>query len=239
MVVGGQYHVPAALHPGKTRYPLYKRLGGPQGRSGRVRKILPLPGFDPRTVQPVAIRYTTQQRRYYTFCSVKDSLCLRHRLQSNCVNPCLPNDTHCEVHRPGWSAWSTFQSYRNLIPWPYSSWSTPWTRQYLTPQRSTGRRPDAHVTAVCTARCLFMRYFSKSSCFPRLLVGVHVEVLRCYMMIIVRFKPRRVSPSDRVRSGRRYWQGLKTSLTCSSKASRFYGLVSRNCCHMRQYFCGV
>ena len=27
---------------------------GPQGRSGRVRKISPSPGFDPRTVQPVA-----------------------------------------------------------------------------------------------------------------------------------------------------------------------------------------
>jgi hypothetical protein len=28
------------------------------GRSGRVRKISPPPGFDPRTVQPVASRYT-------------------------------------------------------------------------------------------------------------------------------------------------------------------------------------
>jgi hypothetical protein len=45
--------------PGKeTRYPLYRRLGGPQGRSGRVRKISPPPGFDSRTVQPVASRYT-------------------------------------------------------------------------------------------------------------------------------------------------------------------------------------
>ena len=44
--------------PGKTRYPLYRRLGGPQGRSGRVREISPLRGFDPRTVQPVASRYT-------------------------------------------------------------------------------------------------------------------------------------------------------------------------------------
>jgi hypothetical protein len=34
--VGGQHHAPAALPPGKTRYPLYRRLGGPQGRSGRV-----------------------------------------------------------------------------------------------------------------------------------------------------------------------------------------------------------
>ena len=44
--------------PGKTLYPLYRRLGGPQGRSGQVRKISPPPGFVLRTVQPVAIRYT-------------------------------------------------------------------------------------------------------------------------------------------------------------------------------------
>ena len=33
----------------QTRYPLYKRLGGPQDRCGWGRKILPSPGFDPRT----------------------------------------------------------------------------------------------------------------------------------------------------------------------------------------------
>ena len=33
MEVGGQSQAPAALPPGKTRCPLYKRLGGPQGRS--------------------------------------------------------------------------------------------------------------------------------------------------------------------------------------------------------------
>ena len=58
MGVGVQRHAPAALPPGKTRYPLYRRLGGPQGRSGQVRKISPPKGFDPRTVQPVASRYT-------------------------------------------------------------------------------------------------------------------------------------------------------------------------------------
>jgi len=52
--MGGQRHASAALPLGKTRYPLYKRLGGPQGLSGRVRIISPLPGFDPPTVQPVA-----------------------------------------------------------------------------------------------------------------------------------------------------------------------------------------
>jgi hypothetical protein len=50
---------PGRFTPGKeTRYPLYRRLGGPQGRSGRVRKVSPPPGFDPQTLQPVASRYT-------------------------------------------------------------------------------------------------------------------------------------------------------------------------------------
>jgi hypothetical protein len=54
MRLGGQRHAPAASPPGKTRYPLYTRLGGPHGRSGRVRKISTPPGFDPRTVHRVA-----------------------------------------------------------------------------------------------------------------------------------------------------------------------------------------
>ena len=43
--MGGQRHVPAALPPGKTRYPLYRRLGEHQGRSGRVWKIPPPTGI--------------------------------------------------------------------------------------------------------------------------------------------------------------------------------------------------
>jgi hypothetical protein len=52
MGVGGQRHAPAALPPGMTWYLLYRR------RSGRVRKISPSPGFDPRTIQPLASRLT-------------------------------------------------------------------------------------------------------------------------------------------------------------------------------------
>jgi hypothetical protein len=58
MGVGGQRDDPAALLPRLTRYPLYRRLGGPQGRSGRVWKISTSPGFDPRTVHLVASSYT-------------------------------------------------------------------------------------------------------------------------------------------------------------------------------------
>jgi hypothetical protein len=36
--VGDQRHATAALPRGKTRYPLYRRLGGPRSRSRQVRK---------------------------------------------------------------------------------------------------------------------------------------------------------------------------------------------------------
>jgi len=60
-----------SLPQGKTRYPLCRRLRGPQARSGQVRKISPSPGFNPRTVQPVASRYTDYATRplqqYYAY----------------------------------------------------------------------------------------------------------------------------------------------------------------------------
>jgi hypothetical protein len=58
MWVSVQRHVPAVLPPGKTRYPFYRRLGGPQGRYGRVRKISRPSGFDHQTVQALASRNT-------------------------------------------------------------------------------------------------------------------------------------------------------------------------------------
>ena len=46
MGVGGQHHAPAALPPGKYPVPIVQEAGWAP------------PGFDPRTVQPVASRYT-------------------------------------------------------------------------------------------------------------------------------------------------------------------------------------
>ena len=48
--------------PGKTRYPLYRRLGGPQGRSGRAKFLVPT-GIRSRTVQSVVSRYTDRTSR--------------------------------------------------------------------------------------------------------------------------------------------------------------------------------
>ena len=61
--------------PGKTRYPLYRRLGGPQGRSGRAENFVPT-GIRSRTIQLVVRRYTDwatrttkkTKKKYKSFC---------------------------------------------------------------------------------------------------------------------------------------------------------------------------
>ena len=50
------------LPPGKSRYPLYRRLGGPQGRSGRAENLVPT-GIRSQTAQPVVSRYTDTATR--------------------------------------------------------------------------------------------------------------------------------------------------------------------------------
>ena len=44
------------LRPGKTRYPLYRTLSGPQGRSGQAGNLFST-GIRSRTVQPIVSRY--------------------------------------------------------------------------------------------------------------------------------------------------------------------------------------
>ena len=90
-----------SLPPGKTRYPLYRRQGGPQGRSGQVRKISPSPGFDPRTVQPVASRYTEwailthatyEAQDHYFICKLSPSHCPSLR---RVINNTFPKQDAC------------------------------------------------------------------------------------------------------------------------------------------------
>ena len=51
--------LPGRFAPGReTRYPLYRRLGVPQGLSERVRKSSLPPGLESPNVDPVACRYT-------------------------------------------------------------------------------------------------------------------------------------------------------------------------------------
>jgi hypothetical protein len=77
MGVGGQCHAPAALAPGKTQYPLYRRLAEPQVWSGWVQKISLSPEFDPWTVKPVASHYTN--------CAIMDTKVIS-RLLPKCLH---------------------------------------------------------------------------------------------------------------------------------------------------------
>ena len=75
------------LPPGKTRYPFYWRLGGPQGRSGRAENLVPT-GIRSRAVQPAVSRYTDWATRptlllhlvgylyYYTFLILDGGQCM-------------------------------------------------------------------------------------------------------------------------------------------------------------------
>jgi hypothetical protein len=72
MGVGGQRHAPAALPPGMTRYPLYRKLGGPQGRSGQVRKISPPTGI--RSPDRPARSFSSSQELNLHFVEPKFSL---------------------------------------------------------------------------------------------------------------------------------------------------------------------
>jgi len=106
--VGGQSHAPAALPPGKTRYPLCRRLGGPQGRSGQVGKISPptgfrsrsgpddmekifcfSPGFEPRIVKPLTESF--HRLSLLGFKKLKQSVCVIIFVQSFVNGAEIPN----------------------------------------------------------------------------------------------------------------------------------------------------
>jgi len=55
--MGGQRNATAILPARKTRYILYRGLGGTQGWSERVGKISPTPEINPRTDRYLASRY--------------------------------------------------------------------------------------------------------------------------------------------------------------------------------------
>jgi len=73
-----------SLTLGKTRYPLNRRLGGPQGWSGRAENLVPTVIWS-RTVQPVVSRYTdwaTRSIYIYIYVCVCVCVCARARTRA-------------------------------------------------------------------------------------------------------------------------------------------------------------
>jgi len=77
---------PGRFTTGKEhRYPFYRRLGGPQNRSGWERKVSLQPGFDPRIINSVSNCYNDSTITAHGRCQVivKTS---KHEVQLNCTN---------------------------------------------------------------------------------------------------------------------------------------------------------
>lgn len=85
MWLSGQRHAPVPLPPIKTRYPLHRKLGGPQGPSARVQNISPPVGFDPRAVHPVSSRYSDGAITAHTYFRQKNN----HKLHVRLIYPLL------------------------------------------------------------------------------------------------------------------------------------------------------
>ena len=96
------------LPPGMTRYPFYRRLGVPQGRSGQAKNLVPT-GIRSRTVQSVVSPYTDWATR--------------------------PTDTRCSIIQFDFLMMSTtvletcrgilFLSFRRVLNVNYSFWIIP------------------------------------------------------------------------------------------------------------------
>jgi len=98
------------LPPGKTRYPLYRRLGGTQGRSGRAENRVPT-GIRSWTVQPVVSRYTDWATGPTGLCR-----CLRYKTLKLYGIFCLLNSEVCEGKHLGIFPRLAFKNFR-FIAW--------------------------------------------------------------------------------------------------------------------------
>ena len=75
---------PGRFTPGKeSRYPLSRRLSGPQDRSGRTWKISPPPESDLQTVQPVASGYKQRNNSRDIYASVGIAVCITSSRQQH------------------------------------------------------------------------------------------------------------------------------------------------------------
>jgi len=91
MGVSGQRAIPQPLHP-------RERPGRLHGRSGQVRKILPPPGFDPRTVQPVASRYTDRANPAHPCEMLFNTICNALTMALHSINNQKNSERYSELH---------------------------------------------------------------------------------------------------------------------------------------------
>jgi hypothetical protein len=91
MVVRGQRHAPAVFNPGKDPVPIVQEAGWAPGPVCTGAENLAPPGFDPRTVQPVASHYTNYTTRptFLTKYAIQMLLCLLRLVSNIKSNICI------------------------------------------------------------------------------------------------------------------------------------------------------
>jgi hypothetical protein len=111
------------------------RLGGPQRRSGQVRKFSPPPGFDPRTVQPIASRYNDWATRPtlrtvpYNNCTASSPTPQHATWQCNVAMPTpfipwlVPPFTICISLHTTWRSSNIHSPITFSYRWDYITWS--------------------------------------------------------------------------------------------------------------------
>jgi hypothetical protein len=90
-----EWSMPQTFYPGKEyQYPFYRRLFRPKCQSGRVWNISPPTGSDPRTIQPLAIRYTEYYEVYS--CPIIDTKYVHFMCISGTL--CFPRLTYLRTY---------------------------------------------------------------------------------------------------------------------------------------------
>ena len=88
------------LPPGKTRYPLYRRLGGPQGRSGRAENLVPQRDSIPDRPARSSVAIPTELPGPHDDIKHKIQYRLRPSQATIYINPLTPNDPYSDRTAP-------------------------------------------------------------------------------------------------------------------------------------------
>ena len=119
MGVGGQRHAPAALPPVKTRYPLYKKLGGPQGRSWRVWENLASIGIRSPDIYIVnRVQYQGPRKSYEGLTRVWPS-----DFPSHHPRPISKQNRYLRIHSKGYSPPWNANSTSHIKEFAYILWN--------------------------------------------------------------------------------------------------------------------
>ena len=175
------------LPPGKTRYPLYRRLGWPRGRSGRAENLVHT-GIRTRTVQPVVNHYTDWATR-----PTVDKSTLAKLRSSHIASTASSMCSLCSQLRGGSSLQYSTMKFLHELRCPcwwlrctasYSRYSNPTTQQYSNTLCFRWNK----VKQLCSPSSLLTRFLilrPPAGTYPRIPTCTGIYMAQCMFLFIV------------------------------------------------------